>query len=102
METAETAKYEKRIDRFQFAAPKSVNRIIQYIPDVNMQNGHNGLTRIAAKFGISCDSLNEGEFVLFMNKSRTILKLFAPGNVIGHLKNAHRSEDQPEGHCTNS
>lgn len=62
------------------------NRVLRVVFDVNMQNGHDGLREVARKLNQNLDSLEVGEFVVFMNTKRTILKIFASGNTIAHFK----------------
>lgn len=70
------------------------NTLIRVVFNTNMQNGHAGLTKIASKVGVRIDQLGLGEFVVFINTRKTMLKLFAPGNTIAHFKT-------PDGHQLN-
>lgn len=64
-------------------------RIIRYFPDTDLRNGHDGLTGLAKKNGINVNRLDVGEFVVFVNKSKTSIKMFAPPNVIAYYKSTN-------------
>lgn len=61
-------------------------KIIRYFSDVDMRNGHNGLRQIARDEGIDLRRVPEGQFVIFMNKKKNCLKMFASYNVLAHVK----------------
>lgn len=63
-----------------------MNRIIRYFPDTNLKCGHVGLAMIAGEHDINVDTLNEGEFIIFVNVAQTALKLYTSGNLVSHLK----------------
>ena len=67
----------------KFSAP---NRVVRYFPDTHLGNGHEGLAEIARKHDVNVNRLDFGEFVIFVNKKQTALKLFAPGNIVAYLK----------------
>lgn len=84
MLSAESKRYFQRLSEID-AYVKS-GRIIRYFPDVHLGKGHRGLTALAALKKIKIEDLGPGEFVIFVNRSQTGLKLFAPGNCIAYLK----------------
>ena len=61
------------------------NRLIRYFPNADLRNGHFGLAKMAKANNIDVTEL-ESEFVIFTNRSRTGLKMFAPGNIVAYLK----------------
>lgn len=63
-----------------------MNKIARYFPDTNLINGHDGLTRIASKVGVRVDTLGKGEFLCFVNKRKTSVKLLANEGVICYLR----------------
>ena len=65
------------------------NRVLHFIFDVSMSNGHHGLKLLAQKEKINVDTLMPGQFVLFLNKAFTACKLFAANNVVLHYKTPH-------------
>lgn len=73
--------YEHKLKK-KAAEPK----IVRYFPEVFMGNGHNGLSKIAIEHDIDISRLDAGEYVVFMNKAQTALKMFTMGRVIAHLK----------------
>lgn len=62
------------------------NRLVRYFPDTHLGNGHAGLAEIAKTHDINVSRLDFGEFVIFVNKKQTALKLYAPGNIVAYLK----------------
>jgi hypothetical protein len=62
------------------------NKLLRYFSDVDFRNGHEGLKNIAATYKVDVSKLEVGEYVIFVNRSKTSLKMFAPNNVIAHLK----------------
>lgn len=85
MLNAQVARYHKRVDD-ALAGPRTDQKIIRYFANTFMGNGHNGLSAIAKKEGLDLSNLHKGEFVIFVNSKNTALKMFAPGNVVAHLK----------------
>lgn len=88
------ALYDKRINEVAFG-PKAPQRIVRYFPDTPLGNAHNGLAIIAGKHRIDVQNLSKGEYVIFVNKKQTALKMYAPGNVIAHLKTPHDTKLDP-------
>lgn len=67
--------------------------------DISMSNGHNGLEKILSRKKVSRD-----EYVVFINKNWTALKMITPGDVVLHLKCKHRIEPKAIKylpHCVN-
>lgn len=57
------------------------------IDDVHMGLGHDGLAEIARKLKAPPEKLQEGEFLLFLNRKKDKLKIMGgAGTVIGYLK----------------
>ncbi len=70
-------------------------KIVNWVPDTDLRNGHQGLADIAhKKLKIDVDTLPPGEFVMFVNSSWTAFKIYAANHMILHHK-------QPEGHRLN-
>ena len=64
-----------------------MNKIMHVYSNVNLQNGHDGLTAIAKKENkVDVSKLNVGQFALFINRAFTAVKVFAANNVIVHYK----------------
>ena len=81
-----------KTERIQFFAkletwkPVSKGKVLSYFGSVDLRNNHGGLALLAKKRGINLHNLEPGEFVLFVNNSRTAVKMAAPNNVIAHFK----------------
>lgn len=60
--------------------------LIRYFADVDMRNGHSGLRKLAKSEGLDLRLMISNEYVIFVNKKRNMLKMFASYNVIAHLK----------------
>lgn len=72
------------------------NKVVRYFPDCHMGQGHKALSILAKKHNIVVDELPDHEFVIFMNRAHTALKMFASGNVIAHLKMPGNKKINPE------
>lgn len=67
------------------------NRVIHFFGNVSMTNGHDGLAEIAHG-KVDIDSLKPGEFVAFINKSFTAMKLLTGCGVLLHWRQpSHRT-----------
>lgn len=64
-----------------------MNKLLQIVFNTDLRMGHKGLTDIARKLKLDPDNLNQGEFICFVNASKTSLKLFATSNTIAYFKN---------------
>ena len=63
------------------------NKIMHVYTNVNLQNGHEGLTGIAKKENkVDVNKLAVGQFALFINRAFTAVKVFAANNVVVHYK----------------
>ena len=82
----EVQSWQRKFDAVSMAGFKATNRVVRYFPDTHLGNGHSGLAEIARKHDINVSRLDFGEFVIFVNKKQTALKLFAPGNIVAYLK----------------
>jgi len=63
-----------------------MNKLLRVFLNTHMGLGHNGLTSLAAQKRVSLPSLPTGEHVVFINRARTALKMYSPGNVVHYLK----------------
>lgn len=76
-----------KLDKLTKQTPKTkTGRILRYFPDTHLGNGHDGLAKIAKKKGVDVTNLRVGEYVVFVNTTKTALKLYAPGNIVSYLK----------------
>lgn len=89
---ADRASYNAKLEKIPGAFH---NRVVRYFPDTDLRNGHDGLTNLAQKNGIKIKDLPWGEFLIFMNTSQTMLKMFSQGGVICHLKMPGRTKIDP-------
>ena len=71
-----------------------MNRIIRCFLNADLRGQHLSLSSLARAHKIRTDQLEPGSFLVFVNKRRTILKLFASNNVIAYYKtNTQRPVD---------
>lgn len=63
-----------------------MSKIVRVFLDTNMGNGHRGCLKIAKKSKIDLRKLAPGEYAVFINKRRTIVKMFATNEVLAHYK----------------
>lgn len=85
MSKADRVQFNNILDEVEKTKNKDVS-ILRYFPDVHMGYGHKGLSEIADKAGVSISKQPVGEYLIFVNKAQTALKLYARGGVIAHLK----------------
>lgn len=64
----------------------SGGKIIQIFQDADLRCSHEGLALIADKEKVNIKELKEGEYVVFFNTKRTMLKVAAAHNTIAHTK----------------
>lgn len=65
---------------------KYSQKIVRFFPNTDMRNGHAGLEAMAKEHRVSTSNLARGEFLIFLNSAKTVLKLFTAGNIIVHLR----------------
>lgn len=64
-----------------------VGRVLHWLPDVDMRNGHEGLAQIIKKeLKVNVEDLKRGEFVLCINTSWTQFKMYGAHNLILHYR----------------
>lgn len=64
----------------------NVNRLLRYYPNTDLRNSHHGLGLIAKKDGLDLTKLKYGDYVVFINTAKTDMKMYAPGNIVAHVK----------------
>lgn len=63
------------------------NKILHWLPDTDLRNGHAGLAELAKKkLKVDVDDLKVGEFVMFMNSHFTAFKIYCSHRVLLHYK----------------
>lgn len=81
----EKARFEKRTQEIS-DAKKTTQKIIRFFSETDMRNGHDGLAKLARENKVNVSQLNLGEYVIFVNKKKTAIKMYAPNNIIVHQK----------------
>ena len=76
-------------------------RVVRVFFDVSMSNGHLGLSKIARDHKIQIEKLPQHEFVVFVNRPKTSIKMYAPGNVIAHYRGSRRIDMRTIQHLPN-
>lgn len=66
--------------------PNRNNRVLEIFSNVDLRKGHHGLQEIAKKSGHDVDKLQIGQYIVFINRAKTALKVFAPGNIVAYQK----------------
>jgi hypothetical protein len=64
----------------------SKGAIIQCFLDADMRNGHEGLAELAKKENINVQTLQRGQFVVFINSAKDRVKIYAASNVIAYMR----------------
>lgn len=80
-----TADFRQQLELASKAKPTS-NKLIRVFTDVLMSYSHKGLCELAANEKVDLNALNIGEFVCFINRPCTALKLYTAGNIIAYLR----------------
>lgn len=68
------------------AAQKTKEYVIKFFPESDLRSGHAGLSAKARENGISTEKMKPGEFLIFVNRARSQLKMYAAGQTIAHVK----------------
>lgn len=77
-------------DKKPLFSPKTQeNKIIYAFQNVDMRFSYNGLGFIASRAGLHPDKIPSGNWILFLNSSRTMLKLMGHGGVIVQYQSKH-------------
>lgn len=61
-----------------------MNRLVKYIPNTDLRLGYDGLNALS-----SLQHLGKGEFVAFVNKAQTRVKLCTQNDVVAYYRHAH-------------
>lgn len=61
-------------------------KLLRVFLNVDMRNGHDGLSLIAKDNAIKTSEIESGSYVVFINSQRTKLKMFAAGQVVAYLR----------------
>jgi hypothetical protein len=64
----------------------TTNRMLDIIFNTDLRCGHTGLTLLAKNLKVKPDNLRAGEYIVFVNRKKSALKIFASGNVVAHFK----------------
>lgn len=62
--------------------------IVQCFLNTDMRNMHNGLAKIAKKHGIETQTLEAGQYVVFINSAKTKIKIFASNDTISYTRSS--------------
>jgi hypothetical protein len=88
----ERERFYKELDKVEAAKPSKKGKIVHIFNDVSMRKGHPGLSEMAAKAKINLNDLTVDEYVLFFNRQKTALKMFAAGwNNLNYFKMPERA-----------
>lgn len=58
-----------------------MNKLVRYVPDVDLRLGYDGLNKIVPLL-----NLGKGEFVAFVNRAQTKIKLCTGNDVIAYMR----------------
>lgn len=65
-------------------------KLVHFFKNTDMRNAHAGLLSICKKEKVDAQNLKVGEFVLFINRTQSVIKLLGPNGTIVHVKSGHR------------
>jgi hypothetical protein len=63
-----------------------MNKIVRVFFESHLGNGHDGLAKLAKTKNVNVRNLNNGEYVIFINKRLNALKMYTSGFTIAHLR----------------
>ncbi len=78
-----------------FLKPKSGLKIVRYVTGVHMALSHRGLKLMAKKLGLNADTMDSGEFIIFMNSGQTAFKLLTANNIICYYRHPKEHRIDP-------
>lgn len=61
-------------------------RLLHCFLNANLRAGHDGLSELAARRDVSTATLSPGEYVIFVNRARDKLKMYAAHGVLAYLR----------------
>lgn len=82
---AERERFNRQLTTVE-ASRAPQQKLIHVFQEVSMRKGHPGLTELAMKQKLDPQRLKLGEYIVFINRPLTALKLFATGNTVAHFK----------------
>jgi hypothetical protein len=62
------------------------NRLIRVVFNTDLRCGHAGLAALAKGLRLNVDNLKIGQFIVFINRKKCALKLYAAGNTVAHFR----------------
>lgn len=71
-------------------------RVIRIFQDADLRGNHKSLSMLASENGIETNGVNPGEFVVFINRKKTMVKVFTGHNTIAFHKNPDEHRLAPE------
>ena len=63
-----------------------MSQIVHVFPNSDLRSGHKGLRAVALRGKRNPDQLDNGHFILFINRAQSAFKLLAAGNLLIHYK----------------
>ena len=81
-------RYDHLVQQFETSYQRrpARNRIVRVFLECSMSRGHQGLMELARTVNVDVTNLGPGEFVIFINRAKTALKMYAAANILVHLK----------------
>lgn len=74
------------IKKPNYQSGKTSARVIQVFLNVDLRSGHAGLSQIAQKKKLKLKVLEDGQFVIFINRRQTGMKCYLSGNTVTYTK----------------
>jgi hypothetical protein len=67
-----------------------MQKIIRYFSNSDLRSGHLGLAKIARNYKVDPRGLGAGEYLVFVNRAKTKVKVYTGGNIIAFLSSKTR------------
>jgi hypothetical protein len=78
--------YRPMLKKASFGPVTKVGRILQVFLDSDLRSGHDGLSKIAERNKVDTKKLGAGQYLVFINRSKTMVKVFTGNQIIAHHK----------------
>lgn len=62
------------------------NKVLQIIFNADLRGGHDRLAKIAKDLKVDINTIKVGDFLVFVNRKRSALKVYAAGHTIAHFR----------------
>lgn len=62
------------------------NKVLRIVFNADLRSSHDGLTKVAKTFKLNPAELEVGEFLVFVNRKKSAVKIFAANYTVAHFR----------------